>query len=747
MMTFIERLEFDRVISLIAERAGTKRGRELIEKLFPLKDRTEIEKRYAFIGEGVELENPPFYNESNLSGIISTIEYNELISPKELLEVADFLEFLSRLKRYFTDRKNCLYLSSIITLVSTLTDERQRIRSVIRKDGEIETEEILALKDKLRNLKQNIRDKLGKGVTLRGERYVRPIRSGQKINGIIHDISRGGKTLFVEPANCISLNNEIEITTRRIEEEKKRILIQLTNNLRDKLTDIETNIDIVSKYDFIIAISRISREKGWQIPQVGGEVLEIIKGRHPLLELRRNVVPLGVEVGTNFTTLLVTGPNMGGKTVALKTIGILSLMTMSGIPVPASPDSIFPVFDRIFCDIGDESSIESGDSSFSFHLKELKKMFDYATNKSLLLADEIDRGTEPDGGRAVASAFLEEFTRRKAITIASSHSTALKFFVAEGKGMQNARMKTKEGIPIYNLLIGLPGESLWLETASSVGIDGRILKRAEELADKNMIKIESLLRELEEEKGRISDIKKRLSEGNEAVRNSLSGAEYLKKKTGEELKKIKKEKKKILIKARKDIENLVREIRESNAAKKSIVRAKSEIEKRLKQETETKRKQIEKTRKYQDFNIGDRVKIASIDSDGKVVGLTQKKVTVLVDNVRFEMPYESLERIRKPHELKTESHHQIRFRRSREFKYEINLRNLRADEAIQKLEKYIDDVWLLGDGNFRIIHGVGRGILKKVIWEFLSNDNRVGSFELADLKDGGDGVTVGKIRV
>ncbi|OYD17579.1 hypothetical protein CH333_00180 [candidate division WOR-3 bacterium JGI_Cruoil_03_44_89] len=747
-MTCTERLEFDKVISLIAQRAGTKRGKHAIEKLSPLNEAEAIERRYAFIREGMEMETPPLYSEENLSAILTNLGGGDTLSPQELLEVAGFLDFLRELRNYFTKNDRWQYLSSLVSSISILAEEKQKITAVVKKDGEIITGRILELEEKLGDSRQRLRDRLGKGVTLRGGRYVIPVKAGKKVDGIVHDISRGGSTLFVEPTDCVPLNNEVEIAAKGIEQEKKRVLRQLNASLSKKLPELKHNLDVLGEYDAIVAISDISRRKGWQIPEVGDRFLRIIGGKHPLLQLKRDVVPLDMEIGRKFTTLLITGPNMGGKTVALQTVGILSIMAQSGIPVPASPDSVFPVFDEIFVDIGDESSIETGESSFSFHLKELKRMQDRAAGKSLLLVDEIDRGTEPDGGRAIASAFLEVFTGKNAITIATSHSTALKFFVAGEDGMQNARMETKNGAPTYRLGIGFPGESLWLETARFVGIDDGLLKRAEELADKNMLKTEHLLRELEEEKGRASELKRKLEEREKNLENQLESAQLLRKKWGDGVERLKKERKKILLEARKRVENLVREIRESNAKRESIVRIKREIEQELKRELGGMKKvETEKRVKNHNFRVGDAARIRSLDVVGRIIVITEKRITLQVDDVRFEIPPESVEPVDKPREVRAESRHHVRFARNRELKGEISIRNLRVDEAIPQLERYIDDVWLLGERNFRIVHGVGKGILKNAVWEFLSKDDRIESFELAPLEEGGDGVTVGKIRL
>ena len=746
-MTYKERLEFDKVISLIAQRAGTKKGKDEVGILSPLYDVDAIKRRFAFIREGMQIRDPLLYNEKNLSYILASLEGGSTLSPQEFLEIADFLDFARQLKGYFTENNKWQYLLSLISSISILDEGRQKIIAVIKRNGEIVTKRILELEEQLKNSRQRLKSKLGDGVTLRGGRYVIPVMAGQKVDGIVHDISRGGRTLFIEPADCVPLNNEIEITTKGIEVEKKRILRQLTAFIREKLPEMRNNLNVIGRYDAIVAVSSISRKKGWQIPDIGGRFLRIIGGKHPLLQLKRDVIPLDMEIGKKFTTLLVTGPNMGGKTVALQTVGILSVMAQSGIPVPTSPDSVFPVFDRIFADIGDESSIETGESSFSFHLKELKCMQDHATEESLLLIDEIDRGTEPDGGRAIASAFIEEFTRKKAITIATSHSTALKFFVAEENGMQNARMETENGMPTYKLKIGFPGESLWLETARSVGVDNRLLKRAEELADKNILKTERLLKELEEEKGRVSNLKRELEGREKMLEGQLERAQSLKGRWEDEIENLRKEKKKILLDTRRRVENLVREIRESNAKRESIVRVKQMIEQEIKQE----RKEIEKVssgkrKGVYNFKVGDMARIHSLGIEGKIIDATEKRVTLLIDDVRFEIPAKSIEPVNKTREAKAEPQHHIRFTRSRELKIEINIRNLRVDEAISQLERYIDDVWLLGERNFRIIHGVGEGILKNAVWKFLSNDDRIESFEIAPLKEGGDGVTVGKIR-
>ncbi len=684
-MTLGERVEFDRVLSLIAEKAGTDRGRERLLGLSVTSDRNVLIQRYALIREGMNKENPPVYVEKDLSSIITALKEGQILSPEELLELGSLFDFLRRLFRSFQkDTHPGLY--HLISQIVPLTSVREKIAKLITEDGEVVTEKIERLEQELKNLRTRIKKRLGDQLTLRDRRYVIPILAGVKIDGIVHDVSRGGKTLFVEPTDCISFNNEIEIIRRLIQEEKKRVLSHLSLLLRERLPDIDNNLDILSKYDEIITISNTAKRNLWEIPRLGGELLRIVRGRHPLLS--GDVVPLDMEIGRELKTLLITGPNMGGKTVALKTVGLLSLMALSGIPVPVLEGSTFPLFDRIFMDIGDESSIETGESTFSFHLKELKKILTHSTKNSLILIDEIDRGTEPEGGRALSQAFLEEFTERGGITIATSHSTALKFFVREKDGMENGRMETKESIPTYRLKIGFPGESLWFETARSIGIDKKVLKMAEKYTDRDTLRVDYLLRELSSEREKLSSLGKEMKEERELLSNRLKDAEDSKKRWQEQLKRIKKEKRAIFLSARRKVENLVREIRESSARRESIVKAKREIELEI-EDVEEKR--------VSDLEIGDRVASAPLPPQ-----------------------------IVKPQK-------------------ELNIRGYRIDEAISVLERYIDDVWVFGDEGFKIIHGIGKGVLKDAVWQFLSNDKRVESFALAPLNEGGDGVTVGRV--
>ncbi len=733
-MTTEERLEFDRLLSLIKEEAYTEMGKKDIGELRPMIDPHRIRDRYRFIREGMDID-APFYAEKNLSRIISSIEEGEVLLPEQLLEVSEFFDFLDHLLVFF-DKQTTPYLFSLVSKIISLDAERKRIVSVITRTGDVVNERIKRTEVEVNNLKQTIKKTLGETVTIRDGRYVIPVSAKSKANGIVHDISRGGKTLFLEPIDCVPSNNEIEIKKKLIDKEKKKVLNSLSASLREKLSEIKNDIDVLGKYDEIMAISNRARKSGWAIPEMEGSILKIRQGRHPLL--KGDVVPLDMEIGREYNTLLITGPNMGGKTVALKTIGILSIMANSGIPVPASSDSQLPIFDRLFADIGDESSIDTGESSFSFHLKEMKKMLVDATDKSLILIDEIDRGTEPDGGRAISQAFLEEFTRKKVTTIVTSHSTALKFFVREKDGMENGRMETRDSIPTYRLRIGFPGESLWLETARSVGIDEKIIKRAEDFTDKKSLKIDQIIREMEEEREKMSITRTETEKEREMLSLAMKKTEETDERLKEELKRLRRQKKTMFIEARKGIENLVREIKETNASKESIVKAKKEIEK------ETIHKGEKKTQK-QIMGVGDTARVRSPGMEGKIVSIDGDRITILVNGIRITLPAGMVD------EVKSEDEgppgYSIKFTRDVDLKDEINIRGLRVDDAILSLEKYIDDTILFAgdssaDRRFRIIHGIGKGILKEAVWKYLSKDKRIESFELAPQNEGGDGVTV-----
>jgi DNA mismatch repair protein MutS2 len=448
------------------------------------------------------------------------------------------------------------------------------------------------------------------------------------------------------------------------------------------------------------------------------------------------VVPLNLKLGTSYNTLLITGPNMGGKTVALKTCGLLSLMALSGIPIPAGPDTEIPLFKEIYADMGDESSIEDGISTFSSHLKNLMEMEKNAGDGTLILIDEIMRGTDLEEGNCLASAFLEDFTAKNALVIATTHSSALKLFVHKMDKMENGGMEFKSGFPTYKLNIGLPGSSYGIETAENMRVPQKIVKRAREFMTRDVFNVDILLRELEERRVKLKEREGKISEREEEVRKTLKAMRIREMELMKKQENMKMEARRVVEDGRRFIENAVKEIREKKGEKDVIKRVKREIRKRLEESTPVVKGGLS-------FKVGDYVIIRGSGIEGRVIKITDKRAVLSVDGVQFTVPKSSLSK-----GIQKEKREEpiVKFTRDIDIDYEINLRRLEREEALEKLRRYIDNAELVGLKNFKVIHGVGKGILKRAVWEELKNDERIDSFSLGELYEGGDGVTIVTMR-
>jgi len=632
----------------------------------------------------------------------------DTISPEGLLCVRDLLIYVEKVYKFLKHKK---ILKNKLALLFPLNELNMYIESIINEEGEIKenaSQELKRIIGEINNLKNEITKHLSdfldmhqsaiqdRVITQRMGRNVVPVKKERvsEIKGMVVDISGSGQTVFIEPERVIYLNNLLQ--ERQIEKEReiKKILAQAAERIKEHADLILSNYEVLSYIDSLIARARFMAKYKGILPEfIDKPTLKIKSMRHPLLLLHREVVPQDLELGELQKTLLVSGPNAGGKTVLLKSIGLLVLSAYSGIPIIADEGTVIGKFNSIFAVIEDEQSIEQDLSTFSSHITRLKEILESAGKGSLILIDEIGGGTDPEEGSALGMAVLQELTERGCITIATTHFSRLKFFVANHKGMTNGAMDYSNG-PTYHLIVGIPGGSMAIELAESMDIDKKIIANAKSFLEKGEMELNRLISELQmrlnELKEEKDEIHRRLEKAKSLESQYVELMSNFKLKEKEMLKKAKIEASEIIKRSRALVENTIREIKETQANKPSIKRYK-------------------------------------------------KSFADLLEEMKIEKERESKK------EEKIEPNYSIKVKVEKPEKLEIDVRGLFKEEAVEAVDRFIDKAYLDEISIVWIIHGKGSGILKNAIRNFLSQDKRVVSFYSAPPESGGEGVTVVKL--
>ena len=592
-------------------------------------------------------------------------------------------------------------------------------------------------------------------IAMRNGRNVLPMKASQKrkIKGIVQSQSATGQTVFIEPIEIIELNIEHTNLQFKKAEEIQRILAELTSFFRPHAEEIEHSIHILERFDYHITIAKFSITiNGVQPTFVNKGEIYIENGRNPLLELAdKSVVPLNLTIDDNENILLLSGPNAGGKTVTLKTMGLFSIMAQCGIFIPAEKCTL-PIFKQILSDIGDQQSIEDDLSTFSAHIQNLSAIIEKSDKNTLILLDELGTGTDPDAGAAISRAILESLLESNAMVFATTHLGALKSWAHETDGVKNGGMVfDPNGLkPTYELQLGYPGASYAIEISTRMGLDKTIINRATNLIGDNSVKLEEILRVLEEEQKKVSDLKTELSIREERLQEKETAVRYieneLKKKQKHATSDAATEAEALVIETRREMERLISDIRSSNADKESIRSAKNAVESSIKKLKPLQRKPVEKspfkTLKNRDAKEGFRVYIPHLELAGVIIHPpnNKNKVTVESNGLKLtlnlkELTYEKKEAIRIKHTPismnKVERPERMR----------IDLRGKRVDEAIAELQVFIDRALVSGMTQVSILHGKGTGALMDAVEEYLTDQSFVKAFNFAHEDHGGAGIT------
>lgn len=764
-----KKLEFEKIIHRITQLAGSEPGRDIVRSISPGTDPVSIVAELARVSEMKELLVAE--HQLPLDGIRSitvalrktTVE-NQILTVQELLDVgttlragrsvqgflgkrrsqyprlAEFLPFL------FSDKVLEFNLFDALDESGIVKDSASKELKTIRKDNIAVSEQLRKrLAAILRQVSEQdlLQDEI---VTTRDARMVIPVKTEYKhrVPGFIHSSSASGATVFIEPAETLDLNNALRELQIREQREIDRILRELSRQVGEVREPLARSARTLADLDALCAKGRYSIEILGSSPIiVSDNGINLLDARHPILlqtHGRENVVPLNIQFGGEVSTLIITGPNAGGKSVALKTVGLSCLCVQSGLHIAASPDSEFPIFKSIFVDMGDDQSIENDLSTFSSHLVSLKTIIDGADDHSLVLLDEIGAGTDPAEGGALGAAILMELTNRRCLTIATTHQGMLKVFAHETPGMANASMEfDQESLrPTYLFRLGVPGSSYALELAQRIGLGMDLIESARQHLGQERTKLEGLLGELErqtqEYRDQITSLavdKQRLNQMVGQYEEKLSEVRKeireMKKKAGEEAKEL-------IQDAQGVIERVIKDIRESAAAK-SVIRSAKELLQDSLQSVQQASNAEESARET--FRIGDTVLVSGASEKGEITELRGRQAVVTWKSGTLLVSLSALTKA-----APAGGRDDLVLDYSPRATNEIDLRGMMGDEAVEKVGNFLDTAYVAGLHRVDIIHGKGTGALRKRISELLKTYPHVKSFRLGEWNEGGWGVTV-----
>lgn len=771
----LSKLEFDKVKRHIQRYAISALGQELVSELTPSSSIQEVCSRLSFVTEMKRLLEehgyPPLDNLPDVRTSLqrATIE-NFVLTPEELYKIALLLETSQKLSLYFKNKKEDypLLFSGIHGLhnnhvllynITQAIDENAAVKDNATKELKAIRHRIVEKKDSLRAQLEHILSSLaGKEwtqeeiITTRDGRLVIPVKTEHKnrVPGFIHSSSSSGATVYIEPSETLEANNDLRTLQFQEQREVERILKELSDQVREAQSELHDNMGLLGDLDFVIAKAKYSVEI------LGSEPIikerghwSIIDARHPLLltnHKRDEVIPLNLDLNEQIRTVIITGPNAGGKSVALKTVGLLSVMLQSGCHIPASSGSEFAIFTELFVDIGDEQSIENDLSSFSSHLRNLKEILQNSSPTSLILLDEIGSGTDPMEGASIAAAVLERLTDLGCTTIATTHHGALKTFAFETLHIENAAMEFDQTtlMPTYRFRLGAPGSSYAIEMAQRTLFPRDVVERAKELRGTDAYNLEKLITDLEQQS-------QTLAKELESLKTEKSNLGYLidlyqKQVTSleKELKLIKQEAiheaDAIVSRAKATIERAVQDIRAHGAEKKTVRAAKEDVNLLREEIDESLGDLSTDSTEAQEFAVDDFVNLRETKLVGQIIErIDSDYYQVLIGDLKVRIHRRELE-------LAPEQNHHDR----REYveipkveaKRELDLRGMRGDEAIQAVDKILDDAIVAGIHRIDIIHGKGTGALRKRVGEFLKAHSSVKAYRLGEWNEGGSGVTV-----
>ena len=797
----LEKLEYNNILEKLSNYCTTEYGKNLVANLLPSNEKLQVTSLLQETLEGIDLSTrnsfPSFYDASDITVSLKQLESGQSLNTKSLLNLANILKNAEELKSYFDkdfitsdsfpillDLFNMLYSNNSIS---------SKIFSCILEEDVIDdraSKELYSIRRKKKNLEQEIRSKLNDMIhsssyskyiqepiiTIRNERFVIPVKEEYRssVKGLIHDVSNAGSTVFIEPLSVFEMNNEIHELLNIENIEIERILFELSQLFVPIISQLKDDVDIIGKLDFIFAKGKFAKSINAIIPKVSDKKeIDLKNARHPLIS-KDTVVPITLSLGKDFSTLLITGPNTGGKTVTLKTVGLLTCMACSGLAIPCDENSSIYVFDNVFADIGDDQDITSSLSTFSSHMTNIVDILKNFTSESLILLDELGSGTDPLEGANLAISILEHIKEIGALTISTTHYPELKKYALATSGFENASVEFDVSTltPTYRLLVGIPGKSNAFEISKKLGLDEKIIDNAKSHLSSKEIAFEDLLKSIYDDKALIEkekeDITKELNQVT-LLRKSLErDNQSLKSKEEELINNAKVKARNILLDAKEDANEIIKEM--NSLAKENKLSNNADLS-NLRNALNSKIKDIKiygdneedsSMLKPEDIYLNMEVFVKTLKQPGIVVSHISKsnEVQVQIGNMKTNVNIKYLDKLDNSdldkntsnktnstlNKNTSSSYGYANISKTKNAKSEINVIGYNVDEAIFVIDKFLDDCSLAKLQTVRIVHGKGTGKLRNGIHKFLKTNPHVKSFRLGSFGEGEMGVTVVELK-
>ena len=788
----LKTLEYTKIRDRLSALALSPMGKEKCDELVPMHDIDAITREQKETTEAVNMSlkkgRLPLGGIKDIRTQLGRAEAGGVLGIEELMAVGDFLYVCRKVKNYAKQENKAdvfPVLEDYFEIVKTITNLEKEISRCIVNEQEISDDASSGLRTvrrEIRNANGSIRDKLNTiiysaayknmlqdaVITIRNDRYCVPVRSEYQSSfpGMVHDRSNTGSTVFMEPTAVIQLNNKIKELQAKEKEEIEKILAMLSAMVAENVDVIEANINVIAHLDFIFAKSELSLKMNGAEPIFNTNgIIDIRKGRHPLLD-EKKVVPIDINLGKDFNTLLITGPNTGGKTVALKTLGLFTLMGQAGLHIPAFDSSQLAVFDDVFADIGDEQSIEQSLSTFSAHMTNTVSIINSVTPNCLVLFDELGAGTDPTEGAALAMAIIQLLHKMNVRTAVTTHYSELKVYALSTEGVENAccEFDVETLRPTYRLLIGIPGKSNAFAISKKLGLPDYVIDSAKEFISSENVKFEDVITDLE-----IS--KKTVVYEQERAEQFRKEAERLKNEVEKQRTKINDQREKILADARNEarmvyqqakeesdriIKEMNKAMREKSANQNKMNEKRSELKSKVAKMDEAiskaQKKKVAAVKPIQNLKAGDNVYVVSFDKTGVALSAPDSNGDVMVQtgNMKLKVPLNELTYYEPKKEPKSNASRNIstkvRAGKSQYIASEIDCRGQNVEEGLGNIDKYLDDAFLAGLKTVTIIHGKGTGVLRAAVQKYLRTNPHVRTFRPGVYGEGEMGVTIVELK-
>ena len=779
-------LEYKKILERLQNKAGSILGKELAGGLQPSNDPEEVRERLRETAEAVmvsSMANPPLGGIRDIRELMKKIGIGGVIEPSEIMDVLTTMYAMRAVKRFFKELElETPILKSWARSLEILGELERNLENTVDEHGNLRDDASVELKRIRREVKSSqarIKDHLSNIlhsteyqkyfqdaiVTMRGDRYVVPIKQEyrQYFPGIVHDQSASGSTVFVEPMAVVNLNNDIKQLVAAEKHEVERILRDISNQLRRKDDILMENCDILAFIDFTFAKAGLAREMKAVEPILSEEgTTSLLSARHPLIDSDK-VVPIDINIGGDYNMLLVTGPNTGGKTVSMKTLGLLVLMAQAGLFLPVENGSSIRVYNNVYADIGDEQSIEQSLSTFSAHMTHLVEILGKVEPDDLLLLDELGAGTDPEEGAALAMAILEQLLNIKAAVMATTHYSELKTFAFSRQGIENACVEFDVNTlrPTYRLLTGIPGASNAFAISRRLGLSEALVIRAKQLIQADHAQFEQVINQLEKEKMMYeqmnADIEAKLQRAQKMEAKAEAMRTELSQRKADIIRRAKDEGSALVRRARRESEEIIKQLKEqfNDMGIQKRQQAIQDARNKLNEEAGRVRPGIVSAKAFRKpidlktIEVGDTIYVTKLDQKGTVLGIHGKELEIQLGAMKTTMKASACKFVEKGKKEQPTASAGKKAKgggsfiaKTQEAHRDIDIRGMMVDEAEVVLGKFIDDSMMAGLSQVLVIHGKGTGALRKGVHEYLKHHPNVAQFNFADMSEGGTGATL-----